>query len=318
MPRPRGWVSRLQMGTSDMAGDVTGEPEKARAGPGRQGREWQRTGFWLGRPPTPSCPAPGEVWGQSGGGAWAPPRRKVAEAAPQLHLAWSPAWACRRPRDSGTRWPCARAGRALWRDSSRTSSVRTKAAVRPRVPGPGSSAEEPAGPATGRVRATRWTRELSSQGRQGDARTRPLGSRCRRGRPFRGEGGAGQALGPQRGGTTWVLASETQATSARCLGATRQGQEVWRGQERCPLKRSASVPRPSSLEGRPRCDQGPGARRPSVSAERSGATCHGAVSGAADSRTQPLCCDSGSVRHRRAVNYKMDVGAWEAGPLFRN
>lgn len=297
MPRPRGWVSRLQMGTSDMAGDVTGEPEKARAGPGRQGREWQRTGFWLGRPPPPH-PAPPRARCGDSRGAWAPPRRKVAEAAPQLHHAWSPAWACWRLRDSGTRWPCARAGRALWRDSSRTSSVRTKAAVRPRVPGPGSSAEEPAGPATGRVRATRWTRELSSQGRQGDARTRPLGSRCRRRRPFRGEGEAGQALGPQRGGTTW----ETQATSARCLGATWQGQEVWRGQERCPLKRSASVPRPSSSVGRPRCDQGPGARRLSVSAERSGATCHGAVSGAADSHTQPVCCNSGSVRPRRAVN----------------
>lgn len=299
MPRPRGWVSRLQMGTSDMAGDVTGEPEKARAGPGRQGREWQRTSFWLGRP--------GRGVGTVGGPGLRPgarwQRRRLSCITPG---------ALRGP--AGARGTAAHAGRALWRDSSRTSSVRTKAAVRPRVPGPGSSAEKPAGPATGRVRATRWTRELSSQGRQGDARTRPLGSRCHRGRPFRGEGEAGQALGPQRGGTTW----ETQATSARCLGATRQGQEVWRGQERCPLKRSASVPRPSSSVGRPRCDQGPGARRPSVSAERSGATCHGAVSGAADSHTQPVCCNSGSVRHRRAVNYKTDVGACEAGPLFRN
>lgn len=299
MPRPRGWVSRLQMGTSDMAGDVTGEPEKARAGPGRQGREWQRTSFWLGRP--------GRGVGTVGGPGLRPgarwQRRRLSCITPG---------ALRGP--AGARGTAAHAGRALWRDSSRTSSVRTKAAVRPRVPGPGSSAEEPAGPATGRVRATRWTRELSSQGRQGDARTRPLGSRCRRRRPFRGEGEAGQALGPQRGGTTW----ETQATSARCLGATRQGQEVWRGQERCPLKRSASVPRPSSSVGRPRCDQGPGARRPSVSAERSGATCHGAVSGAADSHTQPVCCNSGSVRHCRAVNYKTDVGACEAGPLFRN
>lgn len=109
MPRPRGWVSRLQMGTSDMAGDVTGDPEKARAGPGRQGREWQRTGFWLGRPPPPH-PAPPRARCGDSRGVWAPPRRKVAEAAPQLHHAWSPAWACWRPRDSGTRWPCSLAG----------------------------------------------------------------------------------------------------------------------------------------------------------------------------------------------------------------
>lgn len=283
------WAQVTWQATSLVSPRRLGLGRGGRAGSGRE-----RASGWA-VPPHPILPRPGRGVGTVGGPGLCPgarwQRRRLSCITPGA------------PRGpAGARGTAAHAGRAPWRDSSRTSSVRTKAAVRPRVPGPGSSAEEPAGPATGRVRATRWTRELSSQGRQGDARTRPLGSRCRRGRPFHGEGEAGQALGPQRGGTTWVLASETQATSARCLGATRQGQEVWRGQERCPLKRSASVPRPSSSVGRPRCDQGPGARRLSVSAERSGATCHGAVSGAADSHTQPVCCNSGSVRPRRAVN----------------
>lgn len=48
----------------------------------------------------------------------------------------------------------------------------------------------------------------------------------------------------------------------RCHGTTWQGQEVRPGQERCPLKRSASVLRPSILEGRPCRDQGPGDKEP--------------------------------------------------------
>lgn len=36
----------------------------------------------------------------------------------------------------------------------------------------------------------------------------------------------------------------------------------------------------------------------------------------ADSHMQPLYCESVSVLHPRAVNYKMNMGTYEAGSLF--
>lgn len=64
------------------------------------------------------------------------------------------------------------------------------------------------------------------------------------------------------GDTHGRLASATQAASERCHGTTWQGQEVRPGQERCPLKRSVPVLRPSILEGHPRRDQGPRDKEP--------------------------------------------------------